>query len=436
MQRTAQNIVKIFHSAGFKAYYAGGCVRDMLLGKTAKDYDIVTSAKPEDIEKLLSHTIPVGKQFGVMLAIENGHKFEVATFRSDSGYSDGRRPDAVLFTNPEEDAKRRDFTINGLFYDPIKNKIHDYIGGQEDLQARLIRFIGDPHKRILEDHLRILRAIRLKTTLNFQYHPQTYKAIIKHAHLSNRVSGERVQQELNKIMFSDYNVVAFEDMYDTGVLKHILPEITAMKGVAQPYKYHQEGDVWAHSMKALASLPIGANLALKWAALLHDIGKPETFKITDRIRFDAHVKKSKEITEDILRRLKYPRRFIERVTWLTYHHMILLPLKNMPIGRRRHWFLHPNFPDLMEVFKADIAGTTPSDYSLFNQVKRSYQHTLRTLPKKIKPLLNGEEIMKLLELKPGKKVGKIINELREKQLAQKIKTKNQALTWAVKRKRD
>lgn len=244
--KSAIEIVTTLQKAGHKAYFAGGCVRDMILKVEPKDYDIATSARPEEIEALFEKTIPVGKSFGVIFTHLNGHNFEIATFRSDSGYSDGRRPDAVIFTHAEEDAKRRDFTINGLFYDPIADEIHDFVGGRNDIENKLIRFIGTPHERILEDHLRIIRAIRFKNTLGFGYHPDTYHAIKKHAQLADKVSWERVRDELNKIISCGQAAVAFEDFQDTGVLPYILPELEECKGVAQPAEYHHEGDVLTH----------------------------------------------------------------------------------------------------------------------------------------------------------------------------------------------
>ena len=436
MMPTSIEIIKKLKQAGFKAYWAGGCVRDMLLGIKPKDFDIVTSAKPEEIEKLLEHTIPIGKEFGVILAVQNGHHFEVATFRSDAGYTDGRRPDAVIFTNAEEDAKRRDFTINGMFYDPITDQVLDYIGGQKDLDARLIRFIGKPGERIMEDHLRILRAIRLKNVLNFQYEPKTYEAILKHASLLiDKVSNERIRDEMNKIISSKYAVHAFQDLEDTAVLKIILPAIHKMKGVAQPYEYHREGDVWTHAMNALASLPEDAPLTLRWATLLHDVGKPETFKLAERIRFDTHDRKSRDIARKILTTLHFDKKFIDEVCWLIEHHMIVVPLLEMPEGRRLHWFHHPYFKNLLALFYSDARGTTPSDLEIIDRIKQLYDDAIKRLPKPPKPLLHGEDIMKLFQLKPGKKVGYILQKVREKQLAGELKTKKQALDWLKKLKK-
>lgn len=405
-------------------------MRDMLLGIKPKDFDIVTSATPDEIEDILEHTIPVGKQFGVILAVKNKHHFEVATFRSDSGYSDGRRPDAVTFTTAKEDAKRRDFTINGMFYDPIKDKVIDYVGGQKDLDAKLIRFIGDPHKRILEDHLRVLRAIRFKNEYNFQYEPKTYNALSWHASIVvDRVSNERIMAELNKMIISTPPSAAFNDMEDVGVLKIVLPELQNLKGCAQPYRYHKEGDVWNHTMMAIDSLPETASLAVRWATLLHDVGKPDTFKLKERIRFDKHVTRSSEIARKVLNRLRFPKKAVNQICWIIEHHMMMIPLTTMAEGRKRHWFLHPYFLNLMQLFKADIEGTIPQDFSLYDEIYDLYRKSMKEVPKEPKPLLKGEDIMKELGIKPGEKVGQILDKLREKQLAKELKTKKQALKW-------
>lgn len=429
MEKTALNLVKTLKNAGHEAYWAGGCVRDMLLQQEPKDYDIVTSAKPEQIEGLLNKTIPIGKQFGVILAVEGEHQFEVATFRSDSGYSDGRRPDAVLFTHAEEDAKRRDFSINALFYDPIAKKVIDFVGGQKDLEERLIRFIGDPHARILEDHLRILRAIRFKNVLQFQYHPDTYHALVTHAKLADKVSGERLRDELNKMLLSASAIDALEDLLETGVLEVVLPELYAMKGVAQPYQYHHEGDVWEHAKQSLNALSKYASLNVRWATLLHDVGKPVTFHLKDRIRFDHHAQEGAKLAGKILRRLKFSKKEIDEITWLIEHHMMLPQLLDMPLGRQRHWFFHPWFKELLAVFEADIAGTNPARYGLYTKLRELHATTLEKMPKVPKPLLSGHEIMELFGIGPGPRVGEIAEALREKQLGHEINTKKQAMEW-------
>lgn len=429
MHKTATEIVKTLCKAGHQAYFAGGCVRDMLLKKEPKDYDIATSARPEEIEKLFGETYAVGKSFGVIHVVEDGYTFEVATFRSDSGYSDGRRPDAVIFTHAEEDAKRRDFTINGLFYDPLEKRVHDFVGGQDDLSNKLIRFIGDPHQRILEDHLRIIRAVRFKTTLEFGYHPDTYAALKKHAPLADNVSWERVRDELNKLIVARGAATGFEDMQDTGVLPYVLPELEACKGVAQPMQFHQEGDVWTHLMNALTSLPDDAGLLAHWAVIFHDIGKPETFKIKERIRFDEHSEISAELAERIMRRLRFSRSDIEHVSWVVKHHFMMEQLLDMPLGRQRRWFLDPRFPDLLLLFYADAAGTTPSDLSLYNKVKTAYEECLKHFPIHPKPLLTGEDVMQTLKLKAGPRIGEILEDLIHLQLEHQVRTREEALRW-------
>ena len=430
MKPTSIKIIEKLRAAGFEAYWAGGCVRDIILGIQPKDYDIVTSAKPDEIEAILEKTIAVGKQFGVIIALENGHHFEIATFRSDSGYSDGRRPDAVVFTDVKEDAFRRDFTINGMFYDPIADEIIDYVGGQKDIEARLIRFIGDPSLRIKEDHLRILRAVRFKNCFSFQYEPKTYNALCDFAELVvDGVSWERIGSELYKMMMNHNAVKAFDDLEDTGILKVILPEMLRMKGCPQPFQYHQEGDVWNHSMAALASLPESASAAVRWATVLHDIGKPETFDLKERIRFDSHCEVSADIARDVLNRLKFSKRFVDEVCWLISHHMMMMPLLTMAKGKKMKWYLHEWFLNLMAVFKADALGTTPSDLSLYEKIYNDYHESVSVLSKMPEPLLSGREVMDVLKISPGKRVGEIIELLHEKQLSGEISTHDEALLW-------
>ncbi|MFA6521581.1 MAG: CCA tRNA nucleotidyltransferase [Candidatus Gracilibacteria bacterium] len=431
MKPTSIEIIKTLKKAGFEAYWAGGCVRDMLLQIRPTDFDIATSATPEDLKKLFKKIIPVGEKYGVIITEENGHHFEIATFRSDSGYSDGRRPDAVMFTNAQEDAKRRDFTINALFYDPTEDKIFDYVGGQDDLKNKLVRFIGDPHERILEDHLRIIRAIRFKNTFGFQYHPETFQALKKHAKLSAKVSGERLRDEFNKMIMLPRFPEALQDMEDTGVLEAVMPEAQAMKGVAQPPEFHHEGDVWDHTLQAIRALKPEAGIWLRWAVFLHDIGKPETFKIAERIRFDQHSEKSAEIAGKILQRFKFSQKDSKIIQWLVQHHMMVYNVLDMEVGRRRHWFLDPYFLDLLEVNRCDVAGTVPSNYETYEKVLALYRKDIEELPSEPKRLLTGEEIMEILKIPAGAQVGEILEELRFLQLEKKITTKEQAREWIL-----
>jgi poly(A) polymerase len=431
---TSVKIIKILKEAGHEALWAGGCVRDMLLGHEPKDFDIATSAKPDEIENLLDKTISIGKEFGVILAVKNDHHFEVATFRSDSGYSDGRRPNAVIFTHAEEDAKRRDFTINGLFYDPTEDKIYDYVEGEKDLDAKLVRFIGDPDERIKEDHLRMLRAIRFKNVFGFQYHPDTFNAIKRHAKLISKISGERVRDELSKMIVHESFSQSIMDMEDTGLLEVLLPEAQALKGVAQPIEYHQEGDVFDHTMRALDALKPTSSFYTRWAVFFHDIGKPDTFKLEERIRFDRHAEKAGEIVDQIMRRLKFSNEDIAQVMWLVEHHMSVYNVLDMKVGRRRHWFLHPWFLELLELNRCDVEGTIPSDDSIRQKVLELYRKDLKEMPERPEKLLDGNDIMKILGLSPGPEIQKILDELHELQLEKKITTKEQALEWLQKRK--
>lgn len=445
MKSTSLEIIEVLKNAGHEAFWAGGCVRDMLLGIKPKDFDIVTSAKPDEIETLLEHTIPIGKQFGVILAIKNGHSFEIATFRSDSGYSDGRRPNAVLFTNAEEDAKRRDFTINGMFYDPTTDKIIDYVGAQEDLKEKLIRFIGDSETRIKEDHLRILRAVRFKNTHNFQYHPDTYEAIKKHASLIQNISAERIRDELNKIIMEDKPGKAFEELFELGILQYIIPEMIKLKGLAQPLQYHTEGDVWDHSLKSIDSLreeEIDPNplreklpdLALKWAVILHDIGKFDTFDIDDRIRYNGHAEIGAEMAKKIMNRLRFPLKTIQKTSWLIEKHMLIVPLFEMPEKRRRHWFLEPHFEDLLEVYRCDSMGIIPLDLSLYEKLLFLYRSEIAKLRLMPKNLINGNDVMEILGIEKGQRVGKIIKEIREKQIEGDIKNRKEAIKYIKEQK--
>ncbi len=441
MKATSLEIIEVLKKAGHEAYWAGGCVRDMLIGIKPKDFDIVTSAKPDEIEHLLEHTIPIGKQFGVILAVQNGHHFEVATFRSDAGYSDGRRPDAVEFTNAKEDALRRDFTINAMFYDPTTDEIIDHVEGQADLRDKLVRFIGNPEERIKEDHLRILRAVRFKNSYDLQYHPDTYQAIKKHVKLIENISAERVREELNKMITGHNPGQAFEELFEIGALEIIIPELCQLKGLAQPLQYHKEGDVWDHSLKALEALtneeddpnPLPAEpptLELKWATLLHDIGKYETFSIdNERIRYDRHASVGADIARKILKRLKFPKKSIDRIDWLIRHHMMVVPLFEMTNARRRHWFLQPGFTELLEVYRADSMGIIPTDMSAYNKMKKLYMHEIAKLKLMPKRLVSGKDVMKILDMKAGKEVGEVLNKIRELQLEGTLKTRSEAIKY-------
>lgn len=425
MENTALEIVKELKDKGFESYFAGGTVRDLLLDKAPKDYDIVTSAKPEEIEDILEHTIPIGKKFGVILAIRNGHNFEVATFRSDAAYSDGRRPDAVYFTDPKEDALRRDFTINGMFYDPITKKVLDFVGGQEDLKNKILRFIGDSHERIVEDNLRLLRAIRFKNSLGLDYAPGTLEAIKNNKELIQNVSAERIQDELTKVIVSSGRGQAFRELSEAGILKIILPEVEELKGVKQPEIYHKEGDVFEHILMSLDALPENPSSELAWAVLFHDIGKPQTYSVSDRIRYNGHAEKGSEMVGEIAGRLKFSNEMISNLKWLVAHHMMLGDLPKMKKARQAHWMHQPLFNELLELLRADALGTKPKDLSLYKELKKLSEEKEMLLPSP-EILLTGKEIIDEFGIKEGPEIGTILDKVHHAQMEEHIKTKEEA----------
>lgn len=441
MEQTATKIIEKLRKADYQAYFAGGCVRDILMGIEPKDYDIVTSAKPDEVEKILPKTISVGKEFGVIIAIEGKYQFEIATFRSEGKYSDLRRPDKVFWSDAEHDAKRRDFSINGMFYSPISKRIIDYVSGQEDLKNEIIRFIGNPDDRIKEDHLRILRAVRFKNTLGFKYDKRTYEAIKNNAYRIQSVSAERVRDELNKMFSSKNRDKALEDLEETGLLKYILPEISRLKGLPEPKEFHQEGDTFTHTCLAIGSLPKAAPLYLVWATLLHDSGKYMAITFpkdkNDRIRFNKHVKYSAGIASAICRRLKFPNYERKIIVWLVKNHMIMADIPKMGVAKQRKWLMNSWFPTLLELNKADSLGAKPvrldlykKDLALYNQAKKLF--TEEQKKPKFKPLLTGRDLIYELKLKQGPKIGKLLKALEDAQLEGKIKTKEQALKFAKK----
>lgn len=439
MQKTATQIVHKLQQKGYQAIFAGGCVRDLLLKKEPEDYDIATNAKPEEIETLFEKTFPVGKHFGVILIHENKHNFEIATFRSDAGYSDGRRPEYITFTTAKEDALRRDFTINGIFYDPVKEDFHDYVGGMSDLKRGLLRFIGNASERIQEDHLRILRAVRFKNRFNLEYGHNTKQALQKHNSLILGVSAERVRNELNKIITHKSRKQAFEDMISLGIIHEIIPEITALKDIHQEKDYHSEGDALTHSLLALKKVYPKTSLECLWAILLHDIGKAETFKYCEgRIHFYKHQNVGVDITRKILNRLKFPNVSKKKILWLIHHHHLFDQFHAMKESRKLHYFDSPYFPDLLKLHRADILASVPTDMKkrkqgeeMLYEIKAEYLTTKKEkrLPSHLPELLSGAEIMKVLNIPAGPKVGEIKARLREEQLEKTIKTKKEAQEW-------
>lgn len=450
--RLARRLVRTLQRAGFDAFWVGGCVRDMLLGRTPGDYDIATSARPEQIEALFKHTVAVGRKFGVVVVIEQGHQFQVATFRAETDYRDGRHPETVAFADARADALRRDFTVNGLFYDPVAERLHDWVGGQADLQARLIRTVGAPEERFAEDHLRMLRAVRFAVQLGFEIEPQTLAAIRVLAPKIRAISAERIRDELLKL-FAPAGASGdtqprrpggaaagetpaargLELLRGSGLLEQVLPEVAATVNCEQSPDFHPEGTVFNHLVLMLRHLPADADPLLPWAVLLHDIGKPPTASRdahTGAIHFYEHDKLGAEVAERVLTRLRFPRKHVEAVVKAVRYHMQLKDAPKMRKATLRRMLLRPTFPLELALHRLDCLGSHGRldvyDF-LVSEVEQ-----LRQQPEIRPPLLTGHDLIKL-DMKPGPAMGKLLAEIREKQLADELKTKSEALRWARQR---
>ncbi len=430
MLKSAGKIVDILNQNGFTAYFAGGVVRDFLLNRKVADIDIATDANPEDVEKLFEKTHPIGREFGVMLVIFGKHAFEVATFRGEKNY-DGRRPQEVFFTNAREDAKRRDFTVNGMFFDPRKKRVLDFVGGQKDLKKQLIRFIGNAEERVQEDFLRILRGVRFRNLLNFEYEESTKNAIQKHAHLLQQISGERIRDELGKIFDDENRGKAIRDLEEFGILEILIPELMRLRKLPQPQKYHLEGDCFTHSLAAFSSLPKSANLATAWATLLHDIGKAETIrKIAGEISYPSHAEKGVTIAEKILHRFRFDNATRAKIVWLIAHHMNFFEIPKMRLARKHEFFTHPWFADLVKLTAADIRGTFPANFSLHRKIVHEWK--IRSQEKLLPPpreLLNGEEIIHELHIAKGPEIGRLKRILKDAQIEGLVNSRKKAILF-------
>ncbi len=358
----AAEIVRVLRSHGHKAYFAGGCVRDLLLGREPADYDVATDATPRQVMQIFPQTFAVGEQFGVVLVPDARgatKPVEVATFRSDLGYSDGRHPDEVRFSSePREDTQRRDFTINGVMLDPVTNEVLDFVGGRDDLKAGIIRAIGDPERRFAEDKLRMLRGVRFAARFDYQIEPATLAAIQKLAPRIHQVSCERIREELTKMLTEGRARRAFELLDATGLLREVLPEIFAMKGVEQPPQYHPEGDVFVHTLLLLDKLPAGASKTLAWGALLHDVGKPPTFHVApDRIRFDGHVEVGVKMAAEICRRLRFSNYETDQILALVDNHMRFGDVLRMKQSTLKKFLRLPAFDEHLELHRIDCLSS-------------------------------------------------------------------------------
>ncbi len=430
MKQTATSIVRRLREAGHIAYFNGGCVRDMVRGVEPHDYDIATNATPEQVQKLFAKTIPVGAQFGVVIVIENEHQFEVATFRSDDAYIDGRRPSAVHYGTPEQDAQRRDFTINGMFFDPVANEVIDFVGGRADIERGVVRTIGEPRARFAEDKLRMLRCVRFAANLGYRVDSATMAAVKEMAGQINIVSAERIRDELIKIFTRPNAGRGLELLDESGLLAQVLPEIAAMKGVEQPPEFHPEGDVFTHVKMMLDALPANPSVVLAFAVLLHDVGKPPTFeRAPDRIRFNEHDRVGAEMTETILRRLRFSNDEIAKIALCVAEHMRFQFVKEMRPAKVKRILQRETFADELELHRIDCLA---SHRNLENYEFLKAQAELPPEVIKPAPLLTGHDLI-ALGLKPGPALGQILREAEELQLEERLRSREEALAWARER---
>lgn len=428
----AYKVVERLTDAGYDTWWVGGAVRDMLRGHVPDDIDIATAALPDQLRSVFAKSAGMSDALGAVLVDLGRFRFEVTTFREDDDAGDGRRPERVIFGTREQDAKRRDCTVNALYFHPVSRELYDPFGGAGDLQERLVRVIGEPARRFRQDALRLLRVVRLRALFDGQYDPDTYAALRAEAGLVQQLSGERVRQEFEKMLAGPRPDRALEDLWETGLLQHSIPEMAACKGVAQPVEYHHEGDVWDHLLKCARALRADDSADLRLAAVFHDIGKPETFSRKERIRFDHHAEVSADIADDILKRWQCPLRRREAVRWLISHHMMMRAFFEMPPERKAHWYYHPLFTDLLRLFEIDIAGTEPSVYTLYNNILADYNAYLDAHPRPAKPLLSGGDVMEILGIPPGERVGELTAKLLAEQQAGRITTKKEARAFLEK----
>lgn len=426
--QAALSIVRTLKAAGHEAFLVGGCVRDLLMGKPPNDFDVATDAGPEEVGRLFKRTIPVGVQFGVQLVLKGKHSYEVATFRTDLGYTDARHPDSIVFSTPRQDALRRDFTINGLFFDPLKKRVIDYVGGRKDLTARLIRAIGDPQERFKEDRLRVLRAVRFAAVLDFEVEEKTFEAVRRFADQVPQVSSERIRDELIKLFTGPHPARGLELLDQSGLLAVLLPEVERMKGVAQPPQFHPEGDVYTHTQMVLEKLK-NPSPVLAWGALLHDVGKPPTFKMADRIRFDRHDRVGAAMAQRILKRLRFSNAEISAVSELVADHMRFKDVRKMRLSTLKRFMALATFPEQLKLHRADCLASH-GDLSNWHFLMRKRKE----LPPRIlkpKPLLNGHDLLKL-GFTQGPLIGRILRALEEQQLEGHLGSSAEALAWVKK----
>ena len=439
----ATSIVQTLRQSGFQAYLVGGCVRDLLLGREPKDYDVATNATPQQVMNIFPETYAVGAQFGVVLVpvpdgdapseisagiLSKSHAVEVATFRSDIGYSDGRHPDEVRFSrDAREDVARRDFTINGMLLDPVSGEVLDYVGGRADLEAGIIRTIGDPEQRFGEDKLRMLRAVRFAARFEYTIEPATFSAIQRLAPQIEVVSRERVRDELTRMLTEGRARRAFLLLDESGLLKQVLPEISAMKGVEQPPEFHPEGDVFVHTLLLLENLPHPCSLTLAWGALLHDVGKPPTFRVApDRIRFDSHVEVGVKMAEEICQRLRFSNDETAQILALVDNHMRFGHVTRMKESTLKKFLRMPLFEEHLALHRADSLASH-RNLSTYELVR---EKLTEIPPEKMRPspLVTGDDLIAAGHV-PGPKFREILNAVEDAQLEGRLPSRDEALEF-------
>lgn len=427
----ANSICDVLERNGFQAFLVGGCVRDLLLGLMPTDYDVATNASPDKVMQLFPDSLAVGAQFGVVLVTHGGAKVEVATFRRDMGYSDGRHPDQVIYASkPEDDVSRRDFTINGLLMRHNSREILDYVAGQADLRAGIVRAIGDPVRRFSEDKLRMLRAVRFAARFGYRIESATFAAIQERAREIHAVSAERIHEELSKLLTEGAARRGFELLDGTGLLQQVLPEISSMKNVPQPPEYHPEGDVWIHTRMMLEGLPPGSPRTLAWGVLLHDVGKPQTFRPAtltgDRIRFDGHVEVGVRMAAEIGKRLKFSNDDIEQVQALVANHMKFKDVTQMRKSTLKRFVRLAHFDEHLELHRLDCLASHGRQDAL-NMVRK---FLAETPPEQVRPtrLLTGDDLSEM-GYPPGPEFQTILRALEDAQLEGVLSTRDQAVNF-------
>jgi poly(A) polymerase len=429
----ADAIVQRLQANGYEAFWVGGCVRDFLLGRQPVDYDIVTSALADEVERLFPRTFGVGKKFGVVVVLEDNHEFQIATFRAEADYQDGRRPGHVSFGDARADAERRDFTVNGLFYDPIKRQLHDWVGGEQDLKAKLIRTIGEPADRFAEDHLRLLRAVRLAAQLSFQIEPRTFEALRANAQKIRLISAERIRDELCKLFQAPYAARGLQLLRESALLSEVLPELAATTSCDQSPDYHPEGTVFQHLLLMLEHLPSDADPSLPWAVLLHDIAKPVTASKDPRtgsIHFYGHERIGADMAREILERLRFPGKQIDEIVQTVRCHMQFKDVLAMRKATVRRLMMRPTFPLELQLHRLDCLGSHRR-LDVYDFLV-SQARDLEQQPQLVPPLLKGDDLI-ALGMKPGPALGELLSEIRERQLQDELLTPEQALKWAKSR---